>query len=152
MASGHLVTDRNLSLLGNIAAHDLIDTGRHLVSILAVKDFDVDHDAGFAMRNLEGGISDFADFFAENGAQQPFLGRQLSLALRGNLADQNVSGMHFGADTDHARRVEVLSGVLGKAGNIPRDFLVAELCLPLLELILLNVDRCKDVVPHQPFI
>jgi len=47
--------------------------------------------------------------FAENGAQKLLFRRHRALALRRDLADQDVAGTHFRADVDDAGFVEVFS-------------------------------------------
>ena len=76
--------------------------GGHLVAVLAGEDLDVHDDAGLAVRDLQGGIADLAGLFAENGAQQALLSRQLGLALRGDLADEIIAGLDLCTDADDA--------------------------------------------------
>jgi hypothetical protein len=54
------------------------------------------------VRHLQRGVADLAGLLAEDGAQQALLGGQLGLALRGDLADQDVAGADLGADADDA--------------------------------------------------
>jgi hypothetical protein len=67
--------------------------------------------------------------FAEDGAQQLFFRRHRAFALRRDLADQDVARLHFGADVDDARFVEVaqrfLADVRDVAGDLFRPSLVS---------------------------
>ena len=65
--------------------------GLQLVAVLAGEDLDVDNDAVVAVGHTQGGVADLAGLLAEDGAQQALLGGQLGLALRGDLADQDVA-------------------------------------------------------------
>lgn len=58
---------------------------------------DVHYYALDARGDDEGGVFDVGGFFAEYGAQKLFFGSELGLRLRGNLADENVAGLHFRA-------------------------------------------------------
>ena len=55
------------------------------------------------MRDFEGSVADLSRLFAEDGAQQALLGGQSALALRRDLADQDVARADLGADA-RARR------------------------------------------------
>ena len=93
VTAGHLVAHGDLPLLGDIHADDLVHAGAKLVAVLTGEDLDVHDDAALAVGHLQGGIADFAGLLAEDGAQQALLGGQLGLALRGDLADQDITGM-----------------------------------------------------------
>ena len=62
-------------------------------------------------------VADLAGLLTEDRAQQALLGRQLGLALRGDLADEDVAGADLGADADDAALVEVLEDVLGRGSG-----------------------------------
>ena len=76
-------------------------------------------------------------------------GRQLGLALRRDLADQDVARLHLGADADDARLVEVLEGLLADVRDVAGDLFLAELGVAGDALELLDVDRGEDVVLDQ---
>ena len=77
-------------------------------SLVAAEHLDVDDLAGLAVRHLEGGVADLARLLTEDRAEQALLGRELGLALRRDLADEDVAGTDLGADADDAALVEVL--------------------------------------------
>ena len=68
------------------------------------------------MRDFEGSVADLSRLFAEDGAQQALLGGQIGLALRRDLADQNITAAHLCADADDAAVVEILERIVADAG------------------------------------
>ncbi len=78
--------------------------------------------------------------------QQLLLGRQLALALRRDLADQDVAGLDASADAHDAALVEVAQRLLGDVRDVARELLAPELGLADLDLELVDVDRRVDVV------
>ena len=113
MAACHLIADGKLTLLGDIAADDLVYAGCELIAVLAGELFDLDDDAVFAVGDLEGGISDLFRLLAEYGAEQSLLCGQLGLALGRYLTDKDVAGVNFGADADYAALVKVAQKIVG---------------------------------------
>ncbi len=101
------------------------------------------------MRNLERGVADLARLLLEDRADQLLLGRQLGLALRRDLADQQVARGHLGADPDDAAVVEVAQRLLRAVGDVAGDLLVAQLGRTGVDLVLLDVDRGELVVLDQ---
>ena len=85
---GQLVADADLALLGHVDPHQLVDTRRELVLVVAAEHLDVDHLAGLAVGNLERRVADLAGLLTEDGPEQPFLGGQLGLTLGCDLADE----------------------------------------------------------------
>ena len=83
----HLIADADLTLLSDVAADDLADTGLQLIAVFRSKDLDIHDDAVLAVGHTQRGITDFAGLLAEDGAEQALLSGQLSLALRGDLTD-----------------------------------------------------------------
>ena len=152
VAAGHLVADGDLSLLRDIHADDLVDAGIHLVAVLAGEDLDVDDDAALAVGHLQGGVADLAGLLAEDRAQQALFRGQVGLALRGDLADEDVAGGDLGADHDDAALVEVFQRVLADAGDIAGDLLGAELGVARIALVLFDVDGGEHVLHHQTLV
>jgi len=150
VASGQLVTVGDLPLLGHVDPDQLVDPRRQFVALLAVEDADADDGAGLAVGHLHRGVAHLARLLAEDRAEQPLLGGQLGLALRGDLADQDVPGPHLGTDPDDAALVEVGEHVLADVGDVAGDLLGTELGVPGVDLVFLDVDRGQHVVLHQP--
>ena len=146
VAACHLIADRNLSLLCDVNADVLVHTRRELIAVLSRKDARLHDGAVSAVRNLERGISDLSGLLTEDCAEQSLLRRELGLALRRHLADQNIAGADLRTDADNAVLVEVLQRVVADTRDIPRDFLRTELRIARCALILLDVNRGEDVV------
>ena len=107
VAAGELVALGDLALLRHVDADELVDARRQVVAGVARERLDVDDLAALAVRDLERGVADLARLLLEDRADQLLLGRQLGLALRRHLADEQVAGADLGADADDAALVEV---------------------------------------------
>ena len=55
-----------------------------------------------ARRDAQRAVADVAGLLAEDGAQELLFRRELGLALRRDLADEDVARLHLGADADDA--------------------------------------------------
>ena len=66
MTSGHLVTNGNLSLLGNVDTHCLVHTWRKLVSVFSCKYFGVYNNTIFSVRYFQRSVSHFTGFLAKD--------------------------------------------------------------------------------------
>src|SRR6185295_7824669 len=98
-----------------------------LLDALAGEDLDADDDPLDARRADERRIAHVAGLLAEDRAEELFLRRQLRLALRRDLADQDVARLDVGADADDAALVEVLEEPFRDVRDVSRDLLGAEL-------------------------
>ena len=149
VAAGELVADRDLALLGDVHPDQLVDARRQLVAVFTGEHLDVDDLAALAVRHLQDGVADLAGLLAEDGPQQALLGRQLGLALRGDLADQHVAGADLGTDADDAAVVEVAEDVVAEVRDVTGDLLRTELGVAGIDLVLVDVDRRQHVVLDQ---
>jgi len=140
---GHLV----VLVLAELLDLALLDLQGELVLLLAatVEDPGVDDGALDAGRDPQGRVLHLAGLFAEDGAQELFLGGELGLALGRDLAHEDVAGLDLGADSDDARIVEVLERFLAGVGDVPGDLLAAELHVAGHDLELLDVHRGVEV-------
>ena len=109
----------------------------------------VDHDPLDPRRDLQRVVLDVLAGPAEDRVQQLLLGRQLGLALRRDLADQDVARVHFGADVDDAGLVEVAQGFLADVRDVAGDVFRPELRVARHHLELVDVDRREHVVLHD---
>jgi hypothetical protein len=107
VATGHLVAFADLALLGDRDPHHHVHVGRQLVVLRALEDADIDDLAALAVRHAQRGVFHLAGLLAEDRAQQLLFRGQLGLALRRDLADQDVALAHLRADADDALFVEV---------------------------------------------
>jgi hypothetical protein len=105
---------------------------------------------GHAGRHLERAVLHVLGLLAEDRGEQLLFRRELGLALRGDLADQDVARLHVGADPDDAPLVEVHHALVGDVGDLAGDLLLAPLGVADVQLELLDVDRRIDVVLDQP--
>ena len=149
VAAGHLVADRDLALLRDRDADQLVDAGLEVVVELAPELADLDDLAALAVRQAQRAVLHLARLLAEDRAQQSLLRRQLGLALGRDLADEDVAGVDLGADVDDAVLVEVLEGLLADVRDVARDLLGPELGVARLDLVLLDVDAGEQVVAHE---
>ena len=133
----------------HVDAHQLVDPRRQLVACVARELRDVDDTPACAVGHLQGGIAHLASLLAEDGAQQALLGRQLGLALRGDLAHQHVAGFDLSARQDDAVDVEVGQHLVGKVGHLVGDFLRSELRVARIDLVFGDVDGGEEVFAHH---
>ena len=91
VATSELVALGDLAALGDVDPDELVDSGWQLVLVLAGEDPHGDDLAGLAVGNLEARVAHVARLFAEDRPQEPLFGRELGLALRGHLADEDVA-------------------------------------------------------------
>ena len=121
-----------------------------LLDALAGEDLHADDDALDARRADERRVAHVAGLLAEDRAEQLLFRRQLRLALRRDLADQDVARLDVRADADDAALVEVPQEALRHVRDVARDFLRPELRVARLDLELLDVDGRVVVVLHHP--
>ena len=132
---------------------DLLALDRHgtlvLLDAVAIEDAHLDDRAGDARRQAQRRVAHVGGLLAEDGAQQLLFRRHRALALRRDLADQDVARIHLGADVDDAGLVEVLQRLFRDVRNVARDLLRPELGVARHHLEFLDVDRGEDVVGHD---
>ena len=92
MAAGDLIALLDLTTLGDVDAHLLVDAGGQVVAVLAAKADDIDDAAVSAVRHLKGSVANVVSLGTEDGAQQALLGGQSALALRRDLATRISPG------------------------------------------------------------
>ncbi len=102
--------------------------------------------AALAVGHAQRGVLHLARLLAEDRPQQLLLRRQLGLALGRDLADEDVAGLHLGADADDAVLVEVAEALLADVGDVAGDLLGPELGVAAFDLVLLDVDGGELVV------
>ena len=132
---------------------DLLALDRHgalvLLDAVPVEHAHLDDRARHARRQPQRGVAHVGSLLAEDGAQQLLFRRHRALALRRDLADEDVAGVHFGADVDDAGLVEVLQRLFRDVRDVARDLLRPELGVAGHHLELLDVDRGEDVVGYD---
>ena len=116
-----------------------------VIRLLLGRNFDVHDDAVGAGRHFQGSVFHVCRLFAENRAQQAFLGRQFGFALRRDFADQNVSGLDLRADANDAIGTKILECFFAEIGNVTGDFLRAEFGVAGAHFKFIDMNRSKDV-------
>ena len=92
------------------------------------------------MGDLQGRVADFARLLTKNCAQKSFLRCQLGLTLGSDFSYKDVAGTDLSPDPDYAPFVEIGKDLLGEVRNVSGDLLSPELCVPGIDLVLLNMD------------
>ena len=151
MTSCHFIADRDFSLLCNINTYRLIHSRSQLIAVLTGKYLGVYDNTILAVRYLQRGITHLTCLFTEDRPQQALLCSQLSLSLRSNLSDQNVTGTYLSTDTDNSALVQILQCVIADTRNISCDLFRPELCITCLCLIFFNMNGCIDIVHNKLF-
>ncbi len=99
--------------------------------------------------HLEGRVAHLAGLLAEDGAEQALLSSELSFALRGDLADQNVAREHLGANANDAVGIEVGNHIVGDVRNLAGNFLGTELGVTCVDFVFRNMDRREEVLGRR---
>src|ERR1700738_3354972 len=115
----------------------------------AREDLHVDYHAFHTRRDLERRILHVLRLLTEDRGEELLFRRQLRLALRRDLADEDIARLDVRADADDATFVEIRQRLLGDVRNLSRDLFLAALGVAHVQLELLDVDRRIDVVLHQ---
>src|SRR6185312_4286286 len=148
------VEDRLLvvAVLGETLDLLTLDRERALVLLdtVAVEHAHLDDGALHARRHAQRRVADVGRLFAEDGAQELLFRRHRAFALRRDLADQDVAGVHFRADVDDAGLVEVLQRLFRHVRNVARDLFRAELGVTRHHLEFLDVNGGEHVFLHDP--
>ena len=97
------------------------------------------------MGNLQRRVANLASLLAEDGAQQALFCGQLGLALRGDLAHQDIAREDLGTDANDAVGIQVRDHILGDVRNLAGDFLGAELGIARIDFVFGNMDRREEV-------
>ena len=141
----HLIADRDLALLSDVDADEAVDAWRQLIVVLAAEDLDVDDLALLAVRDAQRRVADLACLLTEDGAQQALLCRELRLAFRRDLADEDIARTYVGTDRDDAFFIEVLQSLFGDIRDVARDLFRAEFRITCIALVFLDVDGRVDI-------
>ena len=111
----------------------------------------VNNDAFNTRLNTQRGIAHVGSFLAENGAQQFFFRRNRRFAFRRNFADQNITGLDFGADVNDTGFVKVAQRFFAHVRNITGNFFLAELGIAGHYFKFLDMQRSQNVVAGNTF-
>ena len=148
MSTGHLVADRDLALLRNGDAHQLVHTWGE-VNLFTVELAHFDNGAALAVWQTQRGVLHFARLLTEDRAEESLFSGDFRLALRRDLANEDVARAHIGAHVDDAALVEAREELLRNVGDVARDLFWPELGVARLDLVLLNVNGGEDILAHE---
>src|SRR5213078_1112855 len=112
VAAGELVALRDLALLRDVDPHELVHARRQVVARVTRERLDVDDLAALAVRDLQRRVTNLAGLLLEDRADQLLLRRQLGLALRRDLPDEQIARADLGADAHDAALVEIRERLL----------------------------------------
>ena len=148
--AGKLVSRLNFSDLRDLNLDPLDNARFELIPLVTRKYFYSHNPPLLSVREHERGIFHIGGFFSKNGAKQALLGRKFGLSLGRNFPDQNVAGLHFGADPDNAFLVQILKFFFRGVRNVGGGYLGTKLRIPHVTIIILDVYRSEKVVsPHS---
>ena len=151
MTTGHLITNRNLTLLGNVDTNHLIYTRVQLIIILTAVNLNIYNLTSLAMRNLQRGITNLTSLLTKDSPQEALLSRQLSLTLWCNLTYQNITSTHIGTLAYNTIFIQILQAFVGNIWNITGNFLWAKLGITSLAIIFLNMNGGINITLNQVF-
>ena len=104
------------------------------------------------MRQLEGRIPYFLGLLAEDGAEHPCFRCEVCLALRGQLSDEDVVRLDLGSDPYDTIFIQLLEHIAREVRDVSCDLFRSELGVSCLALVLLDVERCQDVVHEKSLV
>ena len=110
----------------------------------------LDDRARHARRKPQRSVADIGRLFSKNRAKKLLFRSHRRLALRGDLADEDVARFDLGADIDDPGLVEIFQRLLADVRNVARDLFLPELGVARHDLEFFDMDRGKHVVGHDP--
>ena len=111
----------------------------------------IDYGSGGAGSDTHRGVFHVRGFFTEDGTQQLLFWSELRFALWRDLADKDVTWLHFRTDVDNAHLIELAKRTFTHVRNIRRDFFSTELGIPRNAREFLDVNGCKPLFFHHLF-
>ena len=82
MTSGHLITDRELSLLSDIYTNHLVNGILKVRVVILCEDIDIDNYTVLTVRYMKRSVSYFTCTITEDSSVESLLGRRICLTLR----------------------------------------------------------------------
>ena len=146
----HLVAHGDFARLRHPHPDGFVHIRRQIVLVIPAELLDPDDLAPLPVRHPQRSIPHILGLFAENGPQQPLLGRHLRFAFGRNLAHQNVVLPHLRANPHNPPFVQIPQVHLAHIGNVAGNLLRAQLRGAAVHFVLLNMHRSELVILHQP--
>src|SRR5699024_12396071 len=109
-----------------------------------INNTDTDHGSGFSLWHRALSITDFRLLLAVDSAQQALFWCQFGFTLRGDTADQYVSGFNFSTDVNDAAFIELRQDFIRDVWNVTSDFFSAEFGVACIDFLLFNVNRGRS--------
>ena len=119
------------------------------IDTMTVKDADLNHSTRNAWRETQRRVTHIACLFTKDGAQQLFFWCHRAFALWRDLADQNVTWVHFSADVDNAGFIKAAKRVFTHIWNIAGDVFWSKLRVAGHYFEFFDMDRCEHIVFHD---
>ena len=151
MTACHFIAFTDLTFLRDVDADELVHARCQLITIFTGEDLDIDDLAEFAVRYTQGGITNFSFFVTEDSTQQSFFRRQLRLALRGDLADQDIARTDVSADHDDTVFIEVFHSVFRNRRQLTGDLFLTQLGIAGIAFIFFDMDGGVQVILAETF-
>ena len=101
------------------------------------------------MRYLKGSITYLSCLLTEDSTQETLLSSKLSLSLRSNLTDKDITGTYLSTDTDDTTLIQILQSVIADTRNVTCDLFRSQLGITGLCLIFFNMDRCINIILYK---
>ena len=147
----HLIAFTDLTFLRDVDTDELVHARCQLITVFTGEDFDIDDFAEFAVRHTQGGITDFSFFVTEDRTQQSFFRRQLRLALRGDLTDQDIARTDVSADHDDTVFIEVFDSIFRNRRQLTGDLFLAQLRVAGVAFIFFDMNGGVQVILAETF-
>src|ERR1051326_3678316 len=135
-----------------LLAEPLVLFPRFRILSLAAEELRRDDDPLHAGGRLERRVLHVAGLFAEDRLQELLLGGRFGLALRRDLADENIAFDDVRSHADDAVFVQILDGIFADVRNLARQLFLAALGVADLELELFDVERAEDIFRYHPLV
>src|SRR5450830_20455 len=150
MTSRNLVSDNDLTLLGDIDFYDPLNADGKSVTRVVFRDLlHVNDDSVLSGRDLIGGILVVTGLVMEQSEVYPDLRGLLLLSTWCDFANKNILSLDVRTDLNHAALVQMAREFLGDVGWVAGDLLFAELCRPHLNLVFFAVNGRTTIVAYE---
>ena len=149
VTTSHLIADRDFSLLCDVDADCLVYSRRKFVAVFTGKYFGVHDDTILTVRYLKGSITYLSCLLTEDSTKETLLSSKLSLSLRSNLTNKDITSTNLCTDTNDSALIKILECIITYAWNITGDLFRSKLCITGFCFIFFNVNRCINIVLYK---
>ena len=149
MTTSHLITNGDFSLLCDVDTYRLINSWRQLITIFSCEYLGVYNDTILTVWYLKGSITNLACFLTKDCTKKSLLCCKLSLSLRSNLTNKDITSTNLCTDTNDSALIKNLELIITYARNITGDLFRSKLCITGFCFIFFNVNRCINIVLYK---